>query len=153
MTELNNTQDEMLLDETLDDLADAPSQALWPAGAYAASIRITRSEKKVGSYVVGLECQQPIELSNPNDTEPAPGDRTVAFIHTRKKDGSANEIGQGQLKNVLKPIAAAMETNSISEVLEATKDGLDVIVVVKVRKSKDPAYDDSQEIVKLEMPQ
>ena len=93
---------------------------------------------------------------NPNTVEdeiPAEGDQSVVFIHTRKKDGTANEIGQGQLKTVLRPIAEALETNSIGEVLEATKKGLDVIVVVKVRKDKTGQYEDSQDIVKVELPQ
>lgn len=147
------TQDMNLLDETLDDLADAPSTALWAAGAYAAKLTISRMEKKPHTFVFNMECQQPIELTNPSDTEPAPGDKTVVFIHTRKKDGSANEFGQGQLKAALKPIAYALNTFSVNEILEATKNGLDVIVVLKVRKSKDPAYDDSQDLVKLELPQ
>lgn len=150
-----NTEDQTLdqLDETLDDLADMPAQNLWPAGAYAAKIRISRMPKKAGSYVVNMDHQQTIELTNPADTEPANGDQTASFIHTRKKDGTANEFGQGQLKALLAPIAQALETRSINDILEATKNGIDAIVVVKIRKSKDPAYSDSQDIVKLELAQ
>ncbi len=141
-----------ILDETLDDLADLPSQELWPAGAYAASMKVSRMKDKVGAYVVNLTMQQVVELSAPSDDEPAEGDQTAAFIYTRKKDGTANEIGQGQFKTILSPLAAALDTRNIGEILEATKDGVDVIAVVKVRKSRDPNYNDSQEIVKIELP-
>lgn len=141
-----------ILDETLDDLADLPSQELWPAGAYAASMKVSRMKDKAGAYVVNLTMQQVVELSAPSDDEPAEGDQTAAFIYTRKKDGTVNEIGQGQLKTVLNPLSAALDTRNIGEILEATKDGVDVIAVVKIRKSRDPNYNDSQDIVKIELP-
>lgn len=139
------------LDETLDDLADAPSTQLWPNGAYNATVTISRLPKKPSAYAVNLTCIETIELSDPSATPPSEGDQTVMFIHTAKKDGSKNEIGQGQLKKLLMPLSAALNTVSISEILDATKSGLDAIVVVKVRKSKDAKYDDSQEIVSLEI--
>jgi hypothetical protein len=150
---MNQDQDLNLLDETLDDLADAPSTELWPAGAYEASVKISRMDKKPTSYVINMTCVQPIEMSDPAATAPAAGDTSAVFIHTVKKDGSKNEFGQGQLKAILAPIAQALNTRSIADILEATKNGIDAIVVVKVRKSKDPAYADSQELVKLELPQ
>lgn len=149
-------QDLNLLDETLDDLADLPKQTPYPAGAYLVSMKINRADKKPGTYIINMTHKQTIELSNPNtpdDEIPVEGDQSAVFIHTRKKDGSANEFGQGQIKEVLRPIAKALETSVISEVLEATKDGLDVIVVVNIRKDKTGQYDDSQNIVKVELPQ
>lgn len=151
MTDMHD-QDDMLLDETLDDLADLPKQSPFPAGAHLVSVRVSRNEKKAGSYVVNMTYKEPIELSNPSAEVPAEGDKSSVFIHTKKKDGSKNELGQGQLKVVLQPIGAVLGTNSISEILEATKNGVDAIVVVKVRKSKDENYDDAQDIVKLELP-
>lgn len=153
---MNQDQDLNLLDETLDDLADLPKQTPYPAGAYLVSLKITRSDKKPSTYIINMTHKDTIELANPNTPEdeiPAEGDQSAVFIHTRKKDGTANEIGQGQLKTVLRPIAEALETNNIGEVMEATKKGLDVIVVVKVRKDKTGQYDDSQDIVKVELPQ
>ena len=142
---MNHDQDQdlNLLDETLDDLADLPKQTPYPAGAYLVSMRITRAEKKPSTYIINMTHKDTIELANPNTPED----------EIPSEDGTANEIGQGQLKTVLRPIAEALETNSIGEVLEATKKGLDVIVVVKVRKDKTGQYDDSQDIVKVELPQ
>ena len=153
MTNENYNQDETIdgLDETLDDLADAPSTALWPNGAHQATLKINRG-KKAGSYMVNMTYIGAVELSNPSDQEPAEGDQSTVFIHTKKKDGTANDYGQGQLKKILQPIGAALQTNSISEILEATKSGLEVIVVTKVKASRDEKYDDSQEILSLEMP-
>ena len=134
------------LDETLDDLADLPSSKPWPAGAYEATVKISRMPKKAGSYAINLTCVQPIELADPAAEPPAEGDQSAVFIHTMKKDGNKNEFGQGQLKIVLKPIGAMLGTSSINEILEATKDGVDAVVVVGVRKSKDEQYDDQQDI-------
>lgn len=154
MTDNTQYNDETIdmLDETLDDLADMPSQKPFPAGAHFVSVVISRMDKKPGSYVVNMTYKEPIEMGSPNAEVPAAGDKSAVFIHTKKKDGSKNEFGQGQLKMVLNPIGDALQTKSISEILEATKNGMDAIVVVKVRKSKDDNYDDAQDIVKLELP-
>ena len=109
--------------------------------------------KKAGSYAINLTCVQPIELADPAAEPPAEGNQSAVFIHTMKKDGSKNEFGQGQLKKILSPIADALNTRAVGEILEATKNGINAIVVVKIRKSKDENYDDSQEIVSLELPQ
>ena len=151
MSDQDQTLDQ--LDETLDDLADLPSSKPWPAGAYEATVKISRMPKKAGSYAINLVCVQPIELADPATEPPAEGDQSAVFIHTMKKDGTKNEFGQGQLKKILSPIADALNTRSVGEILEAAKDGIAAIVVVKIRKSKDENYDDSQEIVSLELPQ
>lgn len=151
MTE-NQTE---LLDETLDDLADAPRQAPYPAGAYLVSLRVNRNENKAGCYIINMTCKEVIELANPNTDEadiPVQGDQSAVFIYTRKKDGTANEIGQGQLKLILQPIAAMLGTNSISEILKGTHNGVDCIVVVKVKEDKTGQYQDSQIISKLDLP-
>lgn len=150
MTEMNN-QDEMLLDETLDDLADLPSSQPFPAGAHLCSMKVKRNTKKAGAYVVELTHKATIELSNPSAEEPKEGDKSTVFISTKKKDGTVNEFGQGQLKTILKPVGAMLGTASISEILAATDKGIDVIAVVGIRKSKDEQYDDQQDIKKIEL--
>lgn len=151
---MTQDQDLNLLDDTLDDLADLPKQSPYPAGAYLTSVKVSRMENKPTVYVINMTLKEVIELANPNTPEseiPSTGDQSTVFIHTRKKDGTANTIGQGQLKVVLAPLASAMETNNISEILEATKNGVDMITVVKIRKDKTGQYDDAQEIVKVEL--
>lgn len=155
MSNIDNQNDTLdSLDETLDDLADLPEVKPWAAGAHLAKVSVRRNPKKPGAYVVEMIHAEVIELSNPNtDPEhlPKAGDKSTIFISTKKKDGTVNEFGQGQLKLVLKPFAQMLETNSISEILEGTKAGVDCIVVVGIRKSKDEQYDDQQDIKKLEI--
>jgi hypothetical protein len=140
-----------MLDETLDDLADMPETKPFPAGAHLASVKIKRNPKKTGAYVVEMVHTATVELSNPSDTEPKEGDKSTMFISTKKKDGTVNEFGQGQLKMFLKPIAAMLGTGSINECLAATKDGISMIVVCGIRKSKDDNYDDQQSVSKVEL--
>lgn len=139
------------LDETLDDLADLPANCLFPAGAYVAKVTVKRNMKKPGSYIVDIVHKETIELTNPEAAEPNPMDKTTIFVHTKKKDGTANVIGQGQLKTILKPFSVLAETNAIGEILEATKEGVDCAVVLGIRKSKDENYEDSQTLLKLEV--
>lgn len=148
----NDTLDS--LDETLDDLADLPQTKPFPAGAHLVNMKVRRNPKKPGSYVVEMSHKAVVELVNPNTPEeelPKEGDKSTVFISTKKKDGSVNEFGQGQLKLVLKPLGEMLGTSSISEILEATKNGIDVIAVVGIRKSKDDQYDDQQDIKKIEL--
>lgn len=140
-----------MLDETLDDLADMPSTAPFPAGAHLVSLKMKRIPKKVGGYVAEMTFKAVVEMSNPNAEEPAVGDKSTMFINTKKKDGTPNEFGQGQLKLFLKPIGTMLGTSSIQECLDATKEGLDVIAVVSVRKGTDQYPNDQQGIVKVEL--
>lgn len=140
-----------MLDETLDDLADLPESKPFPAGAHACKMKVRRNTKKAGQYIVELIHQATVELASATDTEPKEGDKSTVFIATKKKDGTVNEIGQGQLKIILKPIGAMLNTSSVNEILEATKDGVDVIAVVSIRKSKDEQYEDSQQIKSIEL--
>jgi hypothetical protein len=140
-----------MLDETLDDLADMPSTKPFPAGAHLVSLKMKRIPKKVGGYVVEMTFKNVVELSNPSSEEPAVGDKSTMFIHTKKKDQTPNEFGQGQLKLFLKPIGAMLGTNSIQECLDATNAGLDIIAVVSVRKGTEQYPDDQQGIVKVEL--
>lgn len=143
-----------LLDETLDDLADLPETKPFPAGAHRANVKVRRNTKKPGQYIVEMTHQEVLELANPNTEEdklPKVGDKSTVFIVTKTKDGKPNEFGQGQLKLVLKPLATLANSNNIGDILETTKDGVDCVVVVGIRKSKDENYDDQQDIKKLEV--
>lgn len=150
-TSNEETMDDLGLDETLDDLADLPETKPFPAGAHRALVKIRKNTKKPGQYIVELIFAENIELTNPEDTLPNPGDKSTIFIATKKKDGQPNEFGQGQLKKVMKPIATMLGTNVIADILEATKDGIDCAVVVSIKKDKSGEYDDQQNIINLEV--
>lgn len=156
MTNEHNQADETLdlLDETLDDLADLPQNKPFPAGGHLVSLKIRRNEKKAGQYIVEMTHHEVMELANPNIAEedlPKPGDKSTVFISTKKKDGSKNEIGQGQLKIVMAPIGKMLETNIIGEIIEGSKDGVLAAVVVKIRADKTGDYDDQQQIVSVQL--
>jgi hypothetical protein len=145
----NDTID--MLDETLDDLADMPSTSPFPAGAHLVSLKAKRNSKKPGSYIAEMTFKAVVELGDPSAAEPVVGDKSTMFISTKKKDGTANDFGQGQLKLFLKPIGAMLGTSSVTECLEATYDGIDMIVVVGVKKGTDQYPDDQQTIIKAEL--
>lgn len=147
------TLDGLAGDETLDDLADLPRTAPFPGGAYVVDLFVKRNAKKAGSYIVEMKHVETVELAATVENEeelPQAGDKSTVFIHTKSKDGNPNEIGQGQLKLVLNPLAAMLDTKVIAEILEGAKAGIRCAVVVKIRPGKD-GYDDSQDIVKVEV--
>lgn len=152
----NNTQHDQdetidMLDETLDDLADLPETKPFPAGAHQVTVKLRRNAKKAGQYIVEMLYKEPIEISNPDDAIPAAGDKSTIFISTKKKDGSPNEFGQGQLKKVMKPIATMLGTNVIADIIEGAKDGVDCAVVVSIKKDNTGNYEDGQKILNLEV--
>lgn len=125
-----------LLDSTLDDLADMPEFKPFPAGAHRATISF--DQKKVGeisSIELSIEGIETVELSNADDTPIAPKDSTSVLYMLKKKDGTNNELAQGQLKNILKPLQAHFGTSSSRETMEQSK-GAEVLLVTKIRTDK-----------------
>lgn len=121
-----------ILDATLDDLADLPQVKPFPAGVHKASMVITLPPVKPGKkqqVMVKFKHQAVVEQVDPNREAPSPDDEAMMFIHIYGKDGGPNEIGQGQLKMLLKPMQEAGLTGNTRELIEATKSGLDVIIV------------------------
>lgn len=125
-----------LLDGTLDDLADAPSFKPFPAGAHIC--KINWEVKKIGeSPAVELKLTHvsTAELANEADVMPAAGDTTsVAFI-LKKKDGTKNELGEGQWKEILASLKEGGLQGSNREVMAAS-EGMEVLVVTIVRTDK-----------------
>lgn len=136
------TQDiNALLDASLDDLADLPQFAVFPAGAHR--VRVSMGSKKIGDHPaveVKMVLVETIEMANPSEDQPlAPGaESNVAFMLD-------NDIGQGKLKEFLKPFAEATGIpGPLSAIIEAA-NGMEVTVVTKVRKDKndpDKKYSD-----------
>lgn len=154
MTEAQmNSNDDTLdsLDDTLDDLADLPSTKPFVPGAYLVSMTVKRQPKKPSSFIAEFVHKETVELTNPNTPEEElskEGDKTTIFITTKKTDGTPNEFGQGQIKQLLAPLGELYNTRSISEILEANKGGADVHVVFGIQKSKDEKYPDDKQTVK-----
>lgn len=138
-----------LLDETLDDLADLPQSKPFPAGAHKALMFITRNPTKKTTYVVKFKHQETLEVTAPTAEMPKPGDESTMFIHTKTKDNKPNEFGQGQLKMILKPLAERLGTTNISELLEATKPGIEVGIVSGVKSQE--GYNDQMTLAKIQL--
>lgn len=134
-----------LLDSSLDDLADLPEFAVLPNGVHRVALQF--AEKEVNghpSVEMKMTVRETIELANPAADQPcAPGtESSVLFMLD-------NEFGQGKLKEVLKPLAAATGVGQIGQLLQAA-NGMEVTVTAKVRQNKDKtqSYTD---VTKLEV--
>ncbi len=132
MTEANQDLLNSLLDETIDDLSDLPSNS-FSAGAHLATIQF---EPKTINEKLAVELTMTIvetqELSNADDPMPKAGDKgTVLFM-------MGNEMGEGSLKKILTPLAEATGTTGKSkrEIFDALK-GATALVVTTKRSNKD----------------
>jgi hypothetical protein len=131
-----------LLDNTLDDLADAPSQSAWPAGDYVATLILKVFEKDPSrpTVVAEFKHEETVELADTVEEEDLPklGDSTSMVYSLVKKDGTPNEIGQGQLKIVLEALRTAGYPSSIREcVIAVGTEKPSVAVVFGTQKQKD----------------
>ena len=120
-----------LLDASIDDLADLPEFAVYPAGVHTVNIDWEQKEvNKHPSVELKMTLVETVELANPGDDKPltAGAEASVLFMLD-------NEFGQGNLKDVMKVLAGICGTSKISETMEAAK-GLEVTVVVKTKPDK-----------------
>jgi hypothetical protein len=132
-----------LLDANLDDLADLPEFGTYPAGSHKVTIKFETKEVNnhpcVELQMVAIETE---ELSNPADAPLKPGQQgSVLYMLD-------NEFGQGALKKVITPLAAATGHSQLRAVMEAA-NGMEVSVITKVRQNKDKtqSYTDVSKII------
>jgi hypothetical protein len=148
-----------ILDDDLETLADAPSNDAWPAGSYIADFSVTVLEKegKSPTIIMGYKFIECAELTNPSDAE-APNmpkqigkDQTATVHALMKKDGTKNEIGQGQVKSVLKIFNEAGYPGNIKGWAEQVKaDKPKVAVTFKCREDRSTG-DKRNEVVSLSL--
>ena len=131
-----NTSVNDILDSTLDDLADLPETKPFPAGVHKATMFLSAPAPKPGKnpqVIAKFKHRETVELVDASAVSPNPEDESTIFISLKKKDGTPNEFGQGQVKQLLAPLAAAGLTGTSRELIEATKAGIDVVIVVATR--------------------
>lgn len=126
-----------LLDASLDDMNDMPEWKNFPPGAYTVKPSIKMESKKntktgitethitVGAKLIAVK-----ELADPNDTAPEVG------AETQVRYTWENEYGQGGLKNLLKPVAAATSMTKVPELLDAINTADSLVLVMGLRKGK-----------------
>jgi len=120
-----------LLDSSIDDLADMPEFAVYTPGAH--KVRISFEEKEINAtpaVEMKMALIETLELANAGDVAQEPGTESGVLFMLN------NEYGQGSLKDVLRPLAAATGVSNTRALLEAAK-GMEVTVVTKIRFSKD----------------
>lgn len=125
-----------LLDGTLDDLADMPEFKPFSAGTHRCTINFELKEvNKNPTPVMNIVAIETVELSNPEDAPVVKGDKTNIMYSFKKKDGTLNEIGQGQFKEIMKSLAVHYGTKSNRELMTECK-GAEVLLTTKVRADK-----------------
>ncbi len=141
-SELNqNVSMDDLLDGTLDDLADMPEFKPFAPGAH--KLKLKFEEKLINELKcveLNLTMVEVVELSNPEDTPPASGDTTNVLYMLQKKDDNgkkvANDLGQGQLKEVLRALAPEFPEAKSSRDIMAAANGYEILGVTGIRENK-----------------
>lgn len=128
-----------LLDAQLDDLADLPEFKTYPVGSHRCTLKFEIKEigdAKIPSIELNLVAVETVQLANETEDAPlAAGDKTSVLYMLKKKDGTPNEIAQGQFKEVMKYLAATYGALSNRDLMAAA-DGSEALVTTKLRADK-----------------
>ena len=132
----NNANFDSLLDASLDDLADLPEFANFPAGVHRCTISL--KQKAINdkpAIEVTLKAIETVELSKPEEDKPVSVGQTSSSAYFLD-----NEFGQGAFKKLVAPLAASLGVASLRDLLEAA-EGTEVEAVTAFRKGKiKPAF-------------
>lgn len=129
---MSDTNLDDILDSSIDDLADMPEFAIYPAGVHRVLLKLESKEvNKHPAIEAKMVAIETVELADASDTPLADGAEGSSLYMLD------NEFGQGKFKVLAKELAAALGVSKISEVIEATAGGIEVVVVTKVRHNKD----------------
>lgn len=132
MSELDN-----LLDSTLDDLADLPEFKPFPPGAHRVTIQLESKEiNKKPAVELKMKLLETMELSDASAEPLEPGAETNCLFILKNNDGSANEISQGQLKNVLIALRDGLGVQGTNREIMEAGNGTECLVVTKLRENK-----------------
>ena len=120
-----------LLDVSLDDLADLPEFADFPAGVHRCTVSITKKEvNSKPAMEVKLTGIETVELSKPEEDKPINAGQTSSSLYFLD-----NEFGQGAFKKLVAPLAAHLGVGNLRELIEQV-EGTEVEAVTSFRKNK-----------------
>lgn len=134
---------DVLLDGTLDDLADMPEFKPFPAGVHKVKINI--EQKIIQTYpcfelkLTGIETK---ELPSGSKDEPlVAGHSTNVLYFMKHKNPQVAELGQGKLKELMKVFAEKYGAKSNRELIAEAQNS-EVLIATGVRedKSKGKSY-------------
>ena len=156
MTEHTMNYDiDSLLDNTLDDLADAPEFKPYPLGVHKVVINWETKQlddnkmagKKNTIVTLKMKALETIETPAGSEEVCSPGqEENIGFFLVHHSSPKAMEIGQGAFKEVMKSLAAHYGAKSNRELM-AESAGAEVLVTTGLRKDKTDA---SKKYTKLE---
>ena len=128
---MSDTNLNALLDMQLDDMKDLPEFKVLNPGAHRVTIEFeTKEINKHPTVELKVKLIETVELADPSATPDEAGTEcSTAFMMD-------NEFGQGQLKEILKPLAEHFGTNKFGEIKEQAK-GMEVLIVTKQRQNKE----------------
>lgn len=120
-----------ILDANLDDLADLPEFASFPAGVHRCTVSLTKKEiNSKPAIEVKLVAIETVELSKPEEDKPVNAGQVSSAAYFLD-----NEFGQGAFKKLVAPLAASLGVYSLRELLEQA-EGTEVEAVTAFRKNK-----------------
>ena len=127
----DNNQFDSLLDANIDDLADLPEFANFPAGSHRATLSITQktinNKPMIEVKLTGIET---VELSKPEEDKPITAGQVSSALYDL-----SNEFAQGAFKKLVAPVASALGVSSIRDLIESA-EGTEVEAVTAFRKGK-----------------
>lgn len=131
-----------LMDASMDDIDDLPPIGVPPSGSYDLRVSASRekSDKSGSEYIkVTYEVTNVNEIKDSSESEDVKaGQKFYEMFSPFKKDGTANEIGMGTLKERLRPFAEKLGTTRIGEILAQVKDVDSTAELVRRADRKDP---------------
>ena len=135
---------QMLMNMSLNDLADMPETKPYPNGAFRVAMK-SLVAKKIGdnpSFVATLSLVEVVEMADPSAVPPAVGDEAVLMFNM------ANEFGQGSMKNFITPLFKKFGGNNFGELYQNMM-GQDFVIVNKIRvdEKKDRIYMGIQKVL------
>lgn len=104
----------------------------------ALGIEIDKDKSNRPAVRIKLKLVEMIAPADPTEEMVEPGHETTIFYSLFTKDGKPNQMGQGQLRElveVLRPVFG-QEGSTNREILEASQ-GAEITAVLKVRTNKD----------------
>lgn len=128
---MENQNFDAILDASLDDLADLPEFASFPAGVHRCTVSLTKKEiNSKPAIEVKLVAIETVELSKPEEDKPVNAGQVSSAAYFLD-----NEFGQGAFKKLVAPLAASLGVSSLRELLEQA-EGTEVEAVTAFRKNK-----------------